>query len=252
MPCTSFVLPGIILVESTLTFTCKQGGAPLSDKKESRIARSWTENAGSWANAIQNKLIGSRQSVTNAAIIEAIESVPGKQVLDVGCGEGWLARELDPLGYQVTGIDMIPELIDTARQTSPGEYYLLGYENLAQSNLNQKFDVAVCNFSLLGKESVEALFQTLSDYLHVGGYLLVQTLHPITSGIDSYQCGWRETQFDEIGDNFSGSSPWYFRTLSAWQRLFRENGFPLNHLIEPVHGSTGQVMSLIMIGVKAS
>ena len=36
-------------------------------------------------------------------------------MLDIGCGEGWLARALEAEGIRVTGIDAVPGLIERAR-----------------------------------------------------------------------------------------------------------------------------------------
>ena len=64
--------------------------------------------------AIRNQEIASRKLVTDAAIIAAIKARCPATVLDIGCGEGWLARRLAEQGMRVTGVDAIPALIDTA------------------------------------------------------------------------------------------------------------------------------------------
>ena len=42
------------------------------------------------------------------------EYSPCASILDVGCGEGWLARTLSSEGYNVTGVDASASLIDEA------------------------------------------------------------------------------------------------------------------------------------------
>ena len=68
-------------------------------------------------------------------------------------------RELEKSGISSYGIDAIPELIDFARKHGGGEFKLLPYEKLSHETINRSFDVAVCNFSLLGKASVERVFR---------------------------------------------------------------------------------------------
>src|SRR4029453_2132073 len=45
--------------------------------------------------------------------------VAGQDVLDAGCGEGFLARILAGRGARVTGVDLSPRLIDAARRKDP-------------------------------------------------------------------------------------------------------------------------------------
>lgn len=60
-------------------------------------------------------------------IFDAIHGHP-EQALDIGCGEGALARELRAVVPQVTAIDADPASIDLARQLDRGSRidYLLG------------------------------------------------------------------------------------------------------------------------------
>jgi SAM-dependent methyltransferase len=44
---------------------------------------------------------------------------PGRQTLDIGCGEGRLARDLKELGHRVVGIDSSPSLVAAAREFDP-------------------------------------------------------------------------------------------------------------------------------------
>lgn len=128
--------------------------AEFSDKN---IIDSWLKNAKPWVTAVRENEIESRVLITNKAIIETILQRYPKTVLDIGCGEGWLVRELNKAGINVLGIDVIPELVEAAKGKS-GEFKLISYDDLTQDAIKEKFDVIVCNFSLLGKESVDAVF----------------------------------------------------------------------------------------------
>ena len=113
------------------------------DPHEEQILRSWQVNASPWSRAIRSASIASRELVTNAAIMDAMAYVAADfgaaksgadksgaakfsaanmdgassgplRVLDVGCGEGWLARALGAQGMRVTGIDAVPALVAAA------------------------------------------------------------------------------------------------------------------------------------------
>lgn len=219
-----------------------------SDNLDKKIIQSWRKNAKPWAKAIQSNQIESRAQVTNQTIVDAITSYKPNTVLDIGCGEGWLCRELETQGIQTFGIDVIPELIEQAKVFGGGCFQQMSYEGLAANGLNQRFDLVVCNFSLLGKESVEDVFQAVPRLLNPNGYFIIQTLHPLTAcGDQEYKDGWRKGSWDGFSDEFSDPAPWYFRTLDSWQKLFSINHFKKLEIFEPEVLATGEKASLVLI-----
>lgn len=217
-----------------------------SDKK---IIDSWSKNAHPWVSAVQEQQIESRKLISDQAIVDAISSLNGPSILDIGCGEGWLARKLSSLGFNVLGVDVIPELIDEARKKCTGQYEVIAYEDVSNRTISKKFDIAVCNFSLLGKESVDGLFKVLPTLLNKGAYLIVQTPHPvICCGELEYKDGWREGSWLGFNSDFTDAAPWYFRTIESWKKLFTDNGFEITHLNEPISPKTGKAASLILTG----
>ncbi len=221
----------------------------LSDEK---ILDSWHKNASPWTVAIAEQQIESRNLVTNQAIVDAVVATGGRSVVDIGCGEGWLVRELTGRGLDVLGIDAVAALIDTARQLGGGRYCTLSYEQMAQRPPDERFDTAVCNFSLLGRESVAGLFATLAGLLNARGCLIVQTIHPLVAcGDQPYRDGWREGSWQGFSDEFSDPAPWYFRTLESWTQLFVENDFALTRVSEPLNPQTGKPASVLFVGLKA-
>jgi 2-polyprenyl-3-methyl-5-hydroxy-6-metoxy-1,4-benzoquinol methylase len=207
------------------------------------------KNTDPWTSAVRNGEIESRTLVTNQAIVDAVRSRPARTGIDIGCGEGWLVRALGDL--DMVGVDASAGLIDQARQAGGGDFSVMSYEDIGAGKLRRQFDVAVCNFSLIGKESVEGLFRAAPSFLNPGGALLVQTLHPLAACGDSpYVDGWREGSWSGFSSDFTDPPPWYFRTLNSWLTLFSENGLCFVELREPIHPKTGKPASAIFIGVR--
>lgn len=218
-----------------------------SDKQ---IVDSWRMNVNPWVSAIRNGEIENRLLITNRAIVDVVLNRKPKTVLDVGCGEGWLVRELAKEGVGALGIDVVPELIKFANREHAGRYQQLAYEDLSEASLSEKFDVIVANFSLLGNESVKSVFRQAPFLLNEGGAVIVQTIHPVVGGgNDEYKDGWREGSWEGFNSAFCNPAPWYFRTIESWIQMFKYHGFSLSETIEPLNPKSNAPASIVFIGV---
>ena len=224
---------------------------PQNVHNDGSILDSWHANAAAWTTAVRSRAIASRRLVTDQAILDALRNRAPARVLDVGCGEGWLARALQASSVEVVGIDAVPELVRLATQAGGGEVRLCQYEELASAGLTGRFDVVVANFSLLGRESVESVFRAVPGLLATGGALVIQTLHPVSASRDeAYEDGWRPGSWAGFGPEFVHPPPWYFRTIGSWLRLLVEFQFQLVDLQEPVDPQTRQPVSMILCAIR--
>lgn len=219
----------------------------MTEPTDVNILDAWSRNADPWITAVRGREIASRALVTDAAIVEAVRACAPRTGVDLGCGEGWLVRAL--AGVEMVGVDAIPGLVEAARAEGGGEFRVLSYEQIAAGELQGAFDIAICNFSLIGNEAVSGLFKAAPSYLRPGGTLVVQTVHPLASCGDApYVDGWREGSWAGFNSGFADAPPWYFRTLASWIALFTDNGLRLVEVREPVHPETGKPVSLILAG----
>jgi 2-polyprenyl-3-methyl-5-hydroxy-6-metoxy-1,4-benzoquinol methylase len=217
---------------------------------EAKIVDSWRENALAWTAAVREGRIESRE-ITDRAIVDAVLSRSPRSVLDIGCGEGWLVRQVTAKNIRAIGVDAVPALIDAAQRAGDGDFRVMSYEEVAAGRLGVSVDVVVCNFSLLGKESVEGVFRAAPSLLNSRGSLIVQTLHPVTACGDlPYRDGWRQGSWAGCGTGFSEPAPWYFRTLESWRTMFAENGIFPCEVVEPVHPKTRNPISVILVGSR--
>ena len=217
------------------------------DQLDASIIVSWNRNTDPWVAAVRNEEIETRTLVTNGAIVETVRALAPHTAVDLGCGEGWLVRALPEV--DMVGVDAIAGLVDSARAAGGGEFRLLSYEEIAEGKLALAVDLAVCNFSLIGNESVSGLFRAAPSYLRRGGHLVVQTVHPLAACGDApYVDGWREGSWAGFNSGFQDAPPWYFRTMSSWIALFETNGLRVRALREPLHPKTGKPVSLILVG----
>jgi 2-polyprenyl-3-methyl-5-hydroxy-6-metoxy-1,4-benzoquinol methylase len=215
---------------------------------DQRIIASWNTNATPWTSAVRERRIESRRLVTDQAIVDAVVSRAPSTVIDIGCGEGWLARTLSQRGIRVLGLDAVTALIEQAQAAGGGEFRVASYEEIAGGAIPVRADLLVCNFSLIGKESVEGLMRAVPGLLTPRGTLVIQTLHPIVACGDlPYRDGWRAGSWQGFDAAFTDPAPWFFRTLGSWIALLARHRLRVIEMLEPLHPSTSQPASVIFV-----
>jgi glycosyltransferase involved in cell wall biosynthesis/SAM-dependent methyltransferase len=106
-----------------------------------------------------------------------------RRILDVGCGSGWLSEYFSRLGYDVTGIDISPDLIEVARERvervpygaddeTPLRCRFLVHDVEGQP-LAEQFDAVVCYDSLHHFEDERAVLKNLAAMTRYGGSLFI-------------------------------------------------------------------------------
>ena len=91
----------------------------LSEANKAWIDEILAETVTSYYDGFRERLLADYEH-GNKRVLKALDfakaSLKGaKSILDVGCGIGWSSHEMASLGAQVTGIDISPRLIETAR-----------------------------------------------------------------------------------------------------------------------------------------
>ena len=217
------------------------------------MLRSWERNASAWTDAVRERRIASRRAGTDAAIVDAALATRAMSVLDVGCGEGWLARVLVSQGCRVVGIDASEALIADARKLGGATFEAIAYCDLDVHavRLGAPFDLAVCNFSLLD-DDLAPMLASLRNALSERGRLVIQTVHPwIACGERAYADGWRIETFAGFGEGFAEPMPWYFRTMSSWIDAIVAAGFRIAHVAEPTDAESGKPLSLLIVATRS-
>lgn len=218
----------------------------MHDLNEQRIVESWTDNAEAWTRVVRDGLIPSRRAGTDAAIVAACDQSGDGPLLDIGCGEGWLVREMAQRGVVAFGIDVSVPLISRAAELG-GDFAVVTYAEIVADGTVAAgpWQTIVCNFSLLG-DPVSPLLAALRTRLAPRGRVLVQTVHAWTARGDApYRSEWRTEAFDAFAVPFPTPMPWYYRTLASWHEQFALAGLRVVRLDEPVHPTIGAPLSLL-------
>jgi SAM-dependent methyltransferase len=108
---------------------------------------------------------------------------PGRRTIEVGCGEGRVARELIALGHRVIGFDASPALARAAAAHPVGPPVAVA-DIGALPIAGAAADIVVCFMVLMDIEDLDGAVAELARVLAPGGALCVAITHPImTSGL---------------------------------------------------------------------
>ncbi len=107
------------------------------------------------------------------------ELARGPQVLDLGCGTGNLTMRMARLGFEVTGVDLSPEMLAVARRKIPPEaavrWVQTGVAELIDHFAAGSFDtiVGILLFSELSDAEQRLVLRECCDLLRPGGRLIL-------------------------------------------------------------------------------
>jgi SAM-dependent methyltransferase len=105
---------------------------------------------------------------------------PGRLTVDVGCGEGRLARDLKALGHTVLAVDRSPAMIGYAREADP-ELDVRQADAAALPLDDGTADLVISFMSLMNTDDLEGAVQEASRVLSHGGLYCIAITHPVNT-----------------------------------------------------------------------
>jgi SAM-dependent methyltransferase len=107
-------------------------------------------------------------------IPDNLEGYGCKQILDLGCGSGWLSVYLARRGFAVTGVDIAPQAIELAKMWASEEKLAIDFsvKDILQMDFAEgSFDACVANaiFEHLTLELAETCLKRVHKFLKPGG-----------------------------------------------------------------------------------
>lgn len=182
----------------------------------------------------------------SVALFELTGPVAGRDVLDLACGHGRVARELARRGGNVTGIDISAGLLARAGADEVkeplGVTYVLGDVSSDSTLADSAFDLVVCSFGLSDIDDLDGALKSVARVLRPGGAFVFSTLHPCFPGGPDVAASWPP------GSGYFGEGWWLpddelstlrrqvgtnHRTLATYMNALTAHGLPVDAVIEP-------------------
>jgi 2-polyprenyl-3-methyl-5-hydroxy-6-metoxy-1,4-benzoquinol methylase len=223
----------------------------MPEKTLEELTKLWDRNAAKMATYVSSMGDRNKEVLLTPLVLDWLGDVRGLQVLDAGCGEGFLSRLMAERSAQVTAIDYSRKMLEIARERTPEDlricYCHANLEGMPDVQ-SDSFDFIVSLLALQDIQDYQAALQEFHRVLKPGGKFFLAFTHPCftsdgewirdESGNKLYWKTDRYFQEREIEmriDPDSDHNPIGFhRTLSSYYRAINQAGFRITDLVEPV------------------
>ena len=159
----------------------------------------WERHANQWAVWARKPEFDSYWTESGPSFL-ALVPPPGRRTIDIGCGEGRVARDLKARGHDVVAVDAAPTLLRLAQEADPdGEYVLADAANLPFGA--GAFDVAVAFNSLMDIDDMPGAIAEAGRVLAPRGRFCICITHPMRDA-GRFEPGSRSAPFVIRGSYF--------------------------------------------------
>ena len=207
-------------------------------------------NASFWVQIIREHRDKYRNELTDPAMLHAIGEPTGLEILDAGCGEGYLSRILAKKGANATGIDSSTRLIEAARRQNLADALSVSFDIGSVDDLpypDGAFDLVVCNHLVNDLFDPSKAISEFARVLRSSGRLIILMLHPCfynkhaerdqaTNGMIAssyFDIRSVEQTFKVGGLTSPAANIAWFRPLEFYTEELRKSGFAITSLTEP-------------------
>ena len=140
------------------------------------VVDGYTAWSASYDQPDSNPAIMVEEELTAAQLAAA----PPGRALDVACGTGRQVERLERLGYEVSGIDLTPAMVDRASARCPKADLRVG-DWTALPYADDTFDLVTSALALCHATDVAAPIREMARVLRPSGWLVISDVHPFST-----------------------------------------------------------------------
>lgn len=154
------------------------------------------------------------------AVLDLLDAAPEARVVDLGCGNGALTRQLADRGYRVLGVDASPEQLALARQAYPDLTFQEG--NALDFALEEPADAIFSNAVLhwIDADKQQAMLDHIASQIRPGGLFVCEFGG---KGCAEHVHAELERRFAAHGLHYRRT--FYFPTIGEYAPLLEKAGF---------------------------
>jgi SAM-dependent methyltransferase len=192
----------------------------------------------------RNKKYSANESLEKPIFFELLGSVKGKDILDLGSGDGVFGQQLIDLGcHSYLGIDSSVKMVEFAAENYQHDAFIVQKANIETWKYPEsKFDLVTSRLALHYTEDLNLVFGQIHKSLRPGGRFVFSIVHPIITSSDASRNSGGKRQ-DWLVDNYFRSGPrnvflmdktviQYHRTIEEIFHSLRQQQFSVEELRE--------------------
>jgi SAM-dependent methyltransferase len=218
----------------------------MDDQAVREVRDFWDRVAADWEIQVGDDGDVNRRLNSDPVLWRFAGDIVGRDVLDAGCGTGYLSRKLAREGARVVGVDLSPKMVDLARAKAPEiEFHVDSIAEL-RTVARESVDVVVSNYVLMDLVDLDDAARAFHRVLRPEGIAALVFSHPCfpqgrrseeQNGAVSY--AWDFPYFeqrrcvDPPWGHFDFEFVWFHRPLSDYWKSFKSAGFVVDDFEEP-------------------
>lgn len=216
-------------------------------KSNTEIAKEWDALAEIRAKQLYDNEDVSMDYVLKPLVFEMTANTNFSNVIDLGCGTGYLTRALAQKANNIVGIDLSHTSVRIAEKYNNDinhvSFKAIAIEDYVTEHHNQ-FSLAVANMTLMDVVHLEAAIQATWQLLLKDSHFVITITHPYFWPLYwnyAHEAWFNYKEEIEIEGHFNISlketdykTTHIHRPLETYFNLLRKNGFTIEALYEPI------------------
>ncbi len=156
-------------------------------------------------------------------VVDLLNPKQGEKILDVGCGEGTLAVEIERRGAKVIGVDMSAEMIEQCEAKGIEAYV----GSVTDLSYEEAFDAVFSNATLHWVKDAQNAVHNIAKALKPHGRFACEfgakgNVHSVVSAM--------EKVFEKHPEFGAFENPWYFPSMEEYRTLLESEGFSIEYI----------------------
>ena len=162
-------------------------------------------------------------SALGSPVLDLLAPQPGEKILDLGCGDGTLALQIQQVGAEVMAVDSSDSMVKAAQEKGLAAAVVNG-ETLT---FNSAFDAVFTNAALHWMKDYQAVIAGVHRALKPNGRFVGEF-----GGAGNIQCLLEAiaTTFKEYPEFGEFESPWYFPSPGDYSEALTAGGFQVDYI----------------------
>jgi len=162
-------------------------------------------------------------SALGMPVVELLNPQKGEKILDLGCGDGTLALELEKFGAEVVAVDLSEDMVAKSKEKGLNAHVMSATELVYENQFDAIFSNAVLHWVKESQLAVKKIHKALKNngrfVAEFGGYGNIQHIRLAMKEVFS-----KHKEYGEFVD------PWYFPTVTEYQEILESVGFKVEQI----------------------